>query len=115
VTDRLPQAWGTILFVVALFGVVVYLYARRPGPATGALLVLGSGLLSSDLMLEIGVSALDARGGPVMWLYLLNTQVVYVVGWAGLVAFAVLFPKPGRRWAGTAGCCRWCAPPRSCW
>ena len=97
VTDRLPQAWGTILFVVALFGVVVYLYARRPGPATGALLVLGSGLLSSDLTLEIGVSALDTRGGPVMWLYLLNTQVVYVVGWAGLLAFTALFPKPWAR------------------
>ena len=103
VVDRLPAAWGTILFVVALFGVVVYLYVRRPSPATGALLVLGSGLLSSDLTLEIGVSALDARGGPVMWLYLLNTQVVYVIGWAGLVAFVVLFPRPWsplgrRRW-----------------
>jgi hypothetical protein len=33
--DRLRQAWGTILFVVALFVVVAYLYARRPGPTTG--------------------------------------------------------------------------------
>ena len=44
VADRLLQAWGTVLFVVTLFVVVAYLYARRPGPATGALLVLGSGL-----------------------------------------------------------------------
>ena len=42
------------------------------------------------------------------------TPVVYVMGWAGLVAFATLFPSPGRRRAGTAGCCRRCAPPRSC-
>ncbi len=48
VADRLLQWWGTILFVVALFVVVAYLYARRPGPATAALLVSGSGLLSSD-------------------------------------------------------------------
>ena len=94
VADRLLQAWGTILFVVALFGVVAYLYARRPGPATGGLLVLGSGLLSSDLALEIGVSAADARGDPVLWLYVVNTQVVYIMGWAGLVAFVVLFPRP---------------------
>ena len=40
------------------------------------------------------MSALDARGGPVMWLYLLRTQVVYVMGWAGPVAFAVLFARP---------------------
>jgi hypothetical protein len=115
VADRLLGAWGTILFVVALFVVVAYLYARRPGPATGGLLVLGAGLLSSDVTLEIGVSAVDARGAPVLWLYLLNTQVVYVMGWAGLAAFVVLFPARGRRWRGTAGCCGWCAPPRCCW
>jgi hypothetical protein len=94
VADRLLQAWGTILFVVLLFVVVAYLYARRPGPATGALLVLGSGLLSSDLAIELGVSAVDARGGLVLWLYVFNTQVVYVMGWAGLAAFVVLFPRP---------------------
>jgi hypothetical protein len=94
VADRLLQAWGTILFVVTLFVVVAYLFARRPGPATGALLVLGSGLLSSDLAIEIGVSALDARGGLLLWLYVFNTQVVYVMGWAGLVAFVALFPRP---------------------
>ena len=94
VADRLWQAWGTILFVVLLFVVVAYLYARRPGPATGGLLVLGSGLLSSDLALEIGVSAVDARGDLVLWLYVVLTQVVYVMGWAGLAAFVVLFPRP---------------------
>jgi hypothetical protein len=94
VADRLQQSWGTILFVVALFGVVVYLYARRPGRATGALLVLGSGLLSSDLATEIGVSAVDARGSPVLWLFVFNTQVVYVMAWSGLAAFVVLFPRP---------------------
>ena len=94
VADRLVQAWGTILFVVLLFGVVAYLYARRPGPATGGLLVLGSGLLSSDLAIELGVSAMDARGDSVLWLYVFLTQVVYVMGWAGLAAFVVLFPRP---------------------
>jgi hypothetical protein len=49
-----------------LFVVVAYLYLRRPGPATGGLLVLGSGLLSSDLALEIGVTAMDARGDLVL-------------------------------------------------
>jgi hypothetical protein len=88
VTDRLPQAWGTILFVVALFGVVVYLYARRPGPATGALLVLGSGLLSSDLTLEIGVSALDAAGpAPLAAAGGVRHPVVLVTAWS-LVALS---------------------------
>jgi hypothetical protein len=45
-----------------------YLYARWPGPAIGALLVLGSRLLSTDLAIETGVSALDARGlALVVW------------------------------------------------
>jgi len=41
VAGPLLRAWGTILFVVVLFGVVAYLYVRRVGPATAALLVLG--------------------------------------------------------------------------
>ena len=94
VADRLLQAWGTVLFMVTLFVMVTYLYARRPGAATGALLVLGSGLLSSNLAYELGVSAVDARGGPVLWLYLFNTQVVYVMGWVGAAAFVALFPRP---------------------
>jgi hypothetical protein len=112
VADRLPQGWGTFSFVVALFAVVAYLYVRRPGPATGALLVLGSGLLSSDLAFEVGVAAVDARGGSVLWLYLSNIQVVYVVAWTGAAAFVLLFPRPwsllaGHRWL------RWvmCATP----
>jgi hypothetical protein len=68
VADRVLQAWGTVLFMVTLFVMVTYLYARRPGAATGALLVMGSGLLSSNLAYEIGVSAVDVRGGPVLWL-----------------------------------------------
>jgi hypothetical protein len=33
-------------------------------------------------------------GDLVLWLYVLLTQVVYVMGWAGLGAFVVLFPRP---------------------
>ncbi len=94
VAGPLLRVWATILFVVALFGVVAYLYARRAGPATAALLVLGSGLLSSTLTFEIGISAVDVRGGLVLWLYLFNTHAVYVMGWAGLMAFVLLFPRP---------------------
>jgi hypothetical protein len=93
-TGRLRQAWGTILFVVLFFCVVAYLYARRTGPATTALLVLGSGLLSSTVAVEIGVSAVDTRGGPFLWLYLLSTYGVYVTSFGGLAAFVLLFPRP---------------------
>jgi hypothetical protein len=73
---------------------VAYLYARRAGPATTALLVLGSGLLSSTVAVEIGVSAFDTRGGPFLWLYLLSTYGVYVTSFGGLAAFVLLFPRP---------------------
>lgn len=103
VAGPLLEAWGTIVFVAVLFGVVAYLYARRPGPATSALLVLAGGLLPSTLAVEISVSALDARGGPLLWMYLFDTHVVYVAGWAGLLAFLLVFPTPSptllrRRW-----------------
>jgi hypothetical protein len=96
VARPLLQAWGTIMFVAVLFGVVAYLYGRRAGPATSALLVLSSGLLASTLAVEIGVSAVDARGGLLLWLYLFDSLVVYVAGWAGLVTFSLLFPSPSR-------------------
>ena len=80
--------------MVVLFCVVAYLYARRAGPATAALLVLGSGLLSSTIAVEIGVSAVDIRGGPFLWLYLLSTYAVYVTCFGGLAAFVLLFPRP---------------------
>jgi hypothetical protein len=106
VAGPLLKEWGTTLFVVALFTVVGYLYARRPGPATAALLVLGSGLLTSTVAFEIGVAAVHTRGGPLLWLYLLNVHAAYVVGWAGLAAFVLLFP---RRWSPLARH-RWLLP-----
>jgi hypothetical protein len=73
-----------------------------------------SGLRDGDLVMAIGGVPLGADGGwrapaqrpgdrlvcqvvrgdLVLWLYMLNTQVVYVMGWAGLLAFAMLFPRP---------------------
>jgi two-component system NarL family sensor kinase len=91
---RLWQGRGTILVVVAFLGVAVYLYTRRAGPATAALLVLGSGLLSSTVAVELGVSAVDTRGGPFLWLYLLSTYAVYVTSFGGLAAFVLVFPRP---------------------
>jgi hypothetical protein len=103
VASPLLDAWGTIVFVAVLFGVVAFLYVRRPGLATSALLVLAAGLLASTLAVEVSVSALDVRGGSLLWLYLFDTHVVYVAGWGGLVAFLLVFPSPspalmGRRW-----------------
>ena len=46
----------------------------------------GSTLRDGDLVTAIA--------GAALWLDVFNTQVVYVVGWAGLVAFVVLFPRP---------------------
>jgi hypothetical protein len=59
VAGRLLQAWGTILFVVALFAVVVPVRAAAGPGDRGA---VGAWKRSSDLAIEIGVSALDARG-----------------------------------------------------
>ena len=65
----------------------------RPGPATGGLLVLGSGLRQRSGARD-RVSTADARGDPVLWLYVLNTQVVYLMGWAGLAAVAEQTMQP---------------------
>ncbi|WP_238010968.1 sensor histidine kinase [Dactylosporangium sp. AC04546] len=97
------QAWGNLAFVLALAVLAAALYVRRPEePSTGPLLVLGAGLLGSTAVVVAGLPALAlATGGPVFWLFQLNTIGVYSVAWGGLLAFSLTFigghPWGGRR------------------
>jgi signal transduction histidine kinase len=86
-------AWGNLVFVIALAGLAVALYLRRPEePSTGPLLVLGAGLLGSTLVVVAGLPALAlATGGPQLWLFHVNTIGVYSVAWGALLAFSLTF------------------------
>lgn len=84
-----------MLFVVALFVVAVYLFVRRGGePAVAALLVLATGLFASTASVVLGLPGHALAGGPLLWVHLLNIVGVYTVAWAGLLAVALLFPRP---------------------
>ncbi len=62
----LDSGWGNLVFVIALAGLAVALYLRRPEePATTPLLVLAAGLLGSTLTVVAGLPALAlVTGGP---------------------------------------------------
>ncbi|HEY5979049.1 MAG TPA: histidine kinase [Microlunatus sp.] len=90
--------WGNLVFVVVLALLAVALYVRRPEePATAPLLVVAGELLGSTLAVVAGVPPLAmATGGPVLWLYNLNTIGVYAVAWGALPVFALLLPGDRR-------------------
>ncbi|MEW1846459.1 hypothetical protein AB0392_51610, partial [Nonomuraea angiospora] len=92
----LVAGWGDLVFVLALAGLAVALYLRRPEePATAPLLVLAAGLLGSTLTVTAGLPVLAlATGGAQVWLFHLNTIVAYSISWGGLLAFTVAFTAP---------------------
>ena len=94
VAPMLRYGWGNLVFVVVLALLAIALYVRRPEePATAPLLVVAAGLLGSTLAVVVGVTPLAmATGGPVLWLYNLNTIGVYAVAWGALPVFALLLP-----------------------
>ena len=55
--------------------------------------MVAGGLLGSTLAVVAGVAPLAmATGGPVLWLYDLNTIGGYAVAWGALPVFALLLP-----------------------
>ena len=98
IAPMLRYGWGNLVFVVALALLAVALYVRRPEePATAPLLVVAGGLLGSTLAVVTGVPPLAmATGGPVLWLYNLNTIGAYAVAWGALPVFALLLPEDRR-------------------
>jgi signal transduction histidine kinase len=94
VGPALAAAWPTLLFVVSLLVVAGYVAWRRPEPPTTALLAFATGLGASSVAAVLWLPVVDVPSGPTRWLYLALTQVVYLTGWAGGLAFVLIFPRP---------------------
>lgn len=93
--------WGTLTFVFVLLAVAVVVFWLRPAfPAAGALLVAASGAAGSTMPFLLGIDPLDLATGQLV-LALLATGFVYLLLWAGMVDFMLVFPRPieavGRR------------------
>jgi signal transduction histidine kinase len=114
--DRFAPAWSTLLFVFSLLAVAGYVFRRRPGAATAALLILSAGLAGSTLPTLLGLPVVGVLSPSLRWLYLGLTQAVFASAWAAGLAFTLLFPHPSRwiaerpRWARIAvfGAPLWC-------
>ncbi|NUO59559.1 MAG: hypothetical protein HOV78_23095 [Hamadaea sp.] len=89
------QAWGNLVFVLALAALAVALYVRRPEErSTGPLLVLAAGLLGSTAVVVAGLPVLSlALGGPQFWLFHLNAVGAYSIAWGALLAFSLTFTR----------------------
>lgn len=95
---RLLVGWGNLIFIVVLAAMATALYFRRPEePATTPLLISAAGFLGTTIPFDAGLPALAlATGGPLLWLYNLNSVFLYAVGWGALLAFALVLPRDER-------------------
>ena len=87
-------AWGTLTFVFAMFVLGVIVFGLRPSvPAAGALFLAGVGGAGSTVPYLLGQDPLDAVTGQLAPI-LLGTAAVYLLLWAGLIDFTLVFPRP---------------------
>jgi signal transduction histidine kinase len=87
-------AWGTLAFVLAMLALGAIVFGLRPGtPAAGALFLAGVGAAGSTVPYLLGQDPLDAVTGQLAPI-LLGTAAVYLLLWAGLIDFVLVFPRP---------------------
>ena len=97
----LGPAFATLSFVVAMLAVGLLVFALRPAvPASGALLLAGVGAAGSTPPFLMGADVLDLATGSFA-VGQLAISFVYLLLWAGLIDFVLVFPRPmavlGRR------------------
>jgi signal transduction histidine kinase len=92
--DVLGISVGTLGFVLAMLAIGVGVFAIRPQvPAAGALLLAGVGAAGSTFPFLLGQDPLDLTRG--MFAFgLLTTGVIYLLLWAGVIDFVLVFPRP---------------------
>ena len=90
-TPLLVQGWGNLVFVCSLAALAAALRLRRPQePTTVPLLIASACLLGSTVAFTVGTPAVaTATGGPELWVYLLDTGVVYSFAWGAVLVFTL--------------------------
>lgn len=93
IADMLVANLGTLSFVVLLFVLAVFVFARRPRDAAAqGLLLLAVGAVGSTPAFLAGVDPLAFARGTV-WVSLGATVLVYFLLWGGSLHFALTFPR----------------------
>ena len=88
------SAWGTLLFVAAMLVLGVFVFWRRPRvPAASALLIAAAGGAGARLPFLLGQDPLDLTSGLMTWMSA-GILLVYLLLWAGLIDFMLVFPRP---------------------
>jgi signal transduction histidine kinase len=88
------SAWGTLLFVTAMLVLGLFVFWRRPlVPAASALLIAAAGGAGSTAPFLLGQDPLDLTSGLMTWMSA-GILSVYLLLWAGLLDFMLVFPRP---------------------
>lgn len=94
--DNLRQDWGSMLYALAMFLTGVFVLYKRPEDTTARALFLGGSSILGATSWSFGLQALDFVHPLTFWLHRLTTSGVYLLFWASVLHFALIFPNPHR-------------------
>ena len=99
VGERVVDGSWTLLFVVSMFLLAAYAFARRPDDrGLGAALVFSAGLIVSIPTTLLGLPVADLNSTWARVHFVANTQGLFSLLWGEILLFAMLFPAVMEPW-----------------
>ena len=99
VGERVVDGAWTLLFVVSMFLLAAYAFARRPDDrGLGAALVFSAGLIVSIPTTLIGLPIAELNSSWARIHFVANTQGLFSLLWGEILLFAMLFPAAMEPW-----------------
>ncbi|MBI3740944.1 MAG: hypothetical protein HY257_04205 [Chloroflexi bacterium] len=86
------EYWGMILFAFASQVLGTFVFLRRPNETSARLLFLWAWSGSNAYGWSLGLSIGDIVGGAGYWVYSLLTPGAWILYWAAIFHFALIFP-----------------------
>jgi signal transduction histidine kinase len=94
--ENLRQDWGAMVYASLMFLIGAFVFYKRPAvPAARVQLLGGSAILGATTW-SFGLQALDFAYPLTFFLHRITTSGVYLLFWASILHFSLIFPNPHR-------------------
>lgn len=94
--ENLRQDWGAMVYAVTMFLTGVFVFYKRPDERAARVMLLGGSSILGATTWSFGLQALDFVHPLTFWLHRITTGGVYLLFWATILHFALVFPNTHR-------------------